>query len=241
GLIDYILYPMHFNRFLAYRLISAGCCFLLYLANRKWRSGSINLYLGIIAAYIVGFTIIKMILETEGLSTPYYAGLNLVFLGMCAVLTVRVQFLAVHSIILYLIYLASVLIFGRTGSVAISIANNTFIICTMGIVLVASHVGYRLRCKEYLVRRELEETQSRLKGYSENLENLVAESERKYQVLVDNADESIFVIQDSVIKFPNPRTIELFGYSAKEMENMPFISLVHDNDKIMVAEQKERA
>jgi len=241
GLIDYILYPMHFNRFLAYRLISAGCCFLLYLANRKWRSGSINLYLGIIAAYIVGFTIIKMILETEGLSTPYYAGLNLVFLGMCAVLTVRVQFLAVHSIILYLIYLASVLIFGRTGSVAISIANNTFIICTMGIVLVASHVGYRLRCKEYLVRRELEETQSRLKGYSENLENLVAESERKYQVLVDNADESIFVIQDSVIKFPNPRTIKLFGYSAKEMENMPFISLVHDNDKIMVAEQKERA
>ncbi|OPY74790.1 MAG: Blue-light-activated protein [Syntrophorhabdus sp. PtaU1.Bin050] len=240
GFLDYILYPMHFNSFLTYRLISAGCCFILYAINSKWRLGSKSLYLGIVAAYIVGLAIIKMILETEGLSTPYYAGLNLVFLGMCTVLTVRVQFLAVHSIILYLIYLSSVLMFGRIGSTAIFVANNMFIACTMGIALVASHVGYRLRLKEYLVRTELEEAQSQLKSYSENLENLVVESEKKYQVLIDNANESIFVIQDGVIKFPNPRTTELFGYSMRELENMPFISLVHDDDKIAVTEQKER-
>ncbi|OPY72194.1 MAG: Blue-light-activated protein [Syntrophorhabdus sp. PtaU1.Bin002] len=239
GFLDYILYPTYFNRFLTYRFISAGCCFILYVINRKWKLGNASLYLGIIAAYIVGLAIIKMILETGGFSTPYYAGLNLVFLGMCTVLTVRVQFLAVHSIVLYLIYLTSVLAFGRIGNVAIFVANNMFVLCTMGIALVASHVGYRFRLKEYLVRTELEEAQSQLKDYSENLENLVVESEKKYQVLVDNANESIFVIQNGVIKFPNPRTTALFGHSVEELENMPFIGLVHDDDKIAVTEQKE--
>ncbi|OPY79323.1 MAG: Blue-light-activated protein [Syntrophorhabdus sp. PtaU1.Bin153] len=240
GFLDYILYPTYFNRFLTYRLISAASCLVLYIINRKWKLGSKSLYLGITGAYMVSFAIIKMILETGGFSTPYYAGLNLVFLGMCTVLTVRVQILALHSIILYLVYVASVLAFDRTGSTAVFIANNMFVVCTMGIALVASHVGYRLRFKEYLVRIELEEAQSQLKGYSENLENLVAESEKKYQVLVDNASESIFVIQDGVIKFPNPRTTEVFGYSAEDLENTPFIGLVHNDDRIAVTKQQER-
>jgi PAS domain S-box-containing protein len=241
GFLDYILYPIYFNRFLTYRFIAAGCCLMLYIINHRLKLEHKSVYLGVLGAYIVALAITKMILETDGLSTPYYAGLNLVFLGMCTVLTVRAEFLAVHSIILYLIYLASVLMFGKIGSTAIFIANNMFIVCTMGIALVASHVGYQLRFKEYLVRAELEEAQSQLKDYSENLESLVAESERKYQVLVDNASESIFVIQDGMIKFPNPRTTELFGYSAEELENMPFIGLVHDSDKIAVTKQRERA
>ena len=41
-------------------------------------------------------------------------------------------------------------------------------------------------------------------------------SEEKYRQVVENANEAILVIQDMVIKFLNPKTIEILGYSKEE-------------------------
>jgi len=66
-------------------------------------------------------------------------------------------------------------------------------------------------------------------------ENL-KESEEKYRHLVTNADEAIFIIQDEVVKFPNPKTLEMTGYSSAELAEIPFINLVHPGDKGTVFE-----
>jgi PAS domain S-box-containing protein len=124
--------------------------------------------------------------------------------------------------------------------VGLFLANNMFVASTLGIALVASHVGHRLRFREYLIRHELENIQNQLKRYSANLETLVAESEKKYQILIDNADESIFIIQDDVIKFPNPRTIELFAYPKEEIAHIPFIDLVLDEDRGVILGQPQQ-
>jgi two-component system, cell cycle sensor histidine kinase and response regulator CckA len=237
---DYFLYPQFFGRFLAYRLIAAVCCFLLYTANRRFNLGYRSYYLGITAAYVVALAIIAMILDTGGYSTPYYAGLNLVFFGMCTVLTIPVGILVVHSIAIYLIYLASVLLLGEGGHSGLFLANNMFVVSTMVIGLVANHVAYRLRLREYLVRQQLEDARLQLTRYSKDLENLIAESENMYEIVVDNANEGIFVLQDDVMKFPNPKTVELFGYPKDDLARMPFMEFVLEEDKAIFLAQRRQ-
>jgi len=240
GLADYLLYPQYFARFFTYRLICAACCLVLLAVNKRWRLGFRSFYLGIAAAYIVGLTIIKMIVEAGGFGTPYYAGLILVFLGMCAVLTVRIELLIIHSAALYLIYLLAVIFFTPFDHVGLFLVNNMFVVSATVIALVASDVGYRLRLREYLVRQELESTQAQLRGYSKDLENLFSESENMYQIVVDNANESIFVLQDGVMKFPNPATLELFGYGKGELARIPFARLVLEEDRGVWLGQEQR-
>jgi two-component system, cell cycle sensor histidine kinase and response regulator CckA len=240
GLADYLLYPQYFARFTVYRLIAGACCLALFGANQRWKLGFRSFYLGIAAAYIVGLTIIRMIVEAGGYATPYYAGLVLVFLGMCAVLTVRIELLVVHSLILYFVYVLSVFFFTPHDQVGLFLTNNMFLISAMVIALVANNVDYRLRLREYLVRRELESAQEQLKHYSKDLENLFSESESMYQIVVDNANESIFVLQDDVMKFPNPATLELFGHAKEELARIPFMHLVHEEDRNIWSDQKQR-
>ena len=57
------------------------------------------------------------------------------------------------------------------------------------------------------------------------------ESEEKYRLLITNADEAIFIAQDEVVKFPNPKALEMSGYSMEELAVIPFIDLVHPGDK----------
>jgi PAS domain S-box-containing protein len=68
-------------------------------------------------------------------------------------------------------------------------------------------------------------------------EKALRESEEKYKLLVEKADEAIFVAQDDFIKFPNPKTIEITGYSEEELSTIPFVDLIHPEDKQMVAER----
>ena len=60
------------------------------------------------------------------------------------------------------------------------------------------------------------------------------ESEEKYRLLVETANEAIFIAQDGGIKFPNPKALEITGYSENEILAMPFVDLVHPDDREMV-------
>jgi len=59
-------------------------------------------------------------------------------------------------------------------------------------------------------------------------------SEESYRLLVENAHDSIFIAQDSVLKYANPSTEHLTGYSKEELFNISFIDFVHRNDKPFV-------
>jgi PAS domain S-box-containing protein len=65
-------------------------------------------------------------------------------------------------------------------------------------------------------------------------ENALHESEEKYRLLVANANDAIFIAQDEVTKFPNPQTEELVGYSAEELAKIPFVDLIHSEEREMV-------
>ncbi len=63
------------------------------------------------------------------------------------------------------------------------------------------------------------------------------ESEEKYRTLVENANETILVAQDGMLKFVNPKAIEITGYSRDELTSRPFIDFIHPDDRGMVIER----
>ncbi|MCX5874252.1 MAG: AAA family ATPase [Deltaproteobacteria bacterium] len=63
------------------------------------------------------------------------------------------------------------------------------------------------------------------------------ESAIKYRSLFENAQETIFIVQDGSIKFSNPRTSELTGYSSEELSSLPFTHFIHPDDQDLVFEQ----
>ncbi len=65
-------------------------------------------------------------------------------------------------------------------------------------------------------------------------ESALRDSEEKYRMVVDNANDAIFVLQDEVIKFPNPSTCSILGYSPSELVSIPFLDHVYSADRALV-------
>ncbi len=181
ALLDYLLYPAQWRTFLVYRLVASGGCLILWAVNRSRELGNRSFYLGLTAFYLVGGVIIKMILELDSLSTPYYAGLNLVFIGFCILLPVRTRRAFLHTLVLYLIYLILTLTLNWPRHDFVFLANNLFVVATLVIAFVGAHTNMRLRWKEYLLRVDLERVQEMLREHSTSLEVLV---DKKQQALV---------------------------------------------------------
>jgi len=172
GAVDYIMYPQHSREFMTYRLLTSALCGILFVVNRKWNLAYKSFYLAVIEFYVIGCVITRMITVTGGYTSPYYAGLNLVFLIFCSVLTINVKHLAFHSGVLYLIYVGLVVFSGGKPSeqaIRLFLTNNMFIISTILGILVVSEVDYRLRWEEFLLRKKLKERSDQLEAAQEEL------------------------------------------------------------------------
>ena len=72
-------------------------------------------------------------------------------------------------------------------------------------------------------------------------EEALLESEKKYSLLINNANESILVAQDGLFKFVNPATLGLLGvHSEQELIDRPFPQFIHPDDRSMVVENYRR-
>ncbi len=85
---------------------------------------------------------------------------------------------------------------------------------------------------------KMKEAQDAIKRHRAELETMVdrrtralRESEEKYRLLFNNANEAIAVIQDGRFKFINPKTTELFGLSEDELLMRPVADLIHKDDR----------
>ena len=67
-----------------------------------------------------------------------------------------------------------------------------------------------------------------------------SELEEQNRLLIENSDDAIYITQDGVIKFANPKTEQLFGYSAAELAQIPFGNHIHPGDREMVLERKRK-
>lgn len=67
-----------------------------------------------------------------------------------------------------------------------------------------------------------------------DIEAALRESEEKYRLVVEKANEGIFIIQDGRIVFSNQFVRNILGYRNKELNKEHFTSLIHPDDKDIV-------
>ena len=72
------------------------------------------------------------------------------------------------------------------------------------------------------------------------IEDALRKSEEKYRLLIENASESIFVAQDGKLKFINPKTIDIIGYSEEDLLSASFNKFIHPDDQQMVMDNHVR-
>jgi PAS domain S-box-containing protein len=59
-------------------------------------------------------------------------------------------------------------------------------------------------------------------------------TEEKYRHVVENAIEAIVVLQDGLVKFVNPASLKLFGYSEEEIISIPFTEFIYPEDRELI-------
>ena len=73
--------------------------------------------------------------------------------------------------------------------------------------------------------------------FRKHAEDALRESEEKYRLVVENANEMIFVVQDHTVRFANSRAYQALGYSEEEFASRHFLDFVHPEDRATVAER----
>lgn len=68
----------------------------------------------------------------------------------------------------------------------------------------------------------------------------VVEPTKAYKVLVDNANDAIFVLQDGKIQFANPKCREIAGLSAEALEKIHYTEYLHPDEKEIVVERHQQ-
>ena len=71
-------------------------------------------------------------------------------------------------------------------------------------------------------------------------EEAVLDSEKKYRMVVDNANEGIVITQDGMLKFVNPQAREFTGLSENNTKTGSFLDYIHPDDRQMVIEHHRR-
>ena len=65
-------------------------------------------------------------------------------------------------------------------------------------------------------------------------------SEEKYRLVVENANEAIFIAQEGLLKLVNPKALEVTGYDQETIQTKPFPELIHPEDRAMVMDRHLR-
>ncbi len=66
------------------------------------------------------------------------------------------------------------------------------------------------------------------------------ESEEKYRLVVENANEAIFIAQDGTLKLSNAKVLEITGYDRDTLQHLPFPELIHPEDRALVVDRHQR-
>jgi PAS domain S-box-containing protein len=101
------------------------------------------------------------------------------------------------------------------------------------LILTLAFVIYtRYRLKDRAARELKKEINERIQT-----EEKLRESEEKFRALAEKSFVGIWIIQDQGIKYANPRSLEIFGYTREEMINKNPLELVIEEDRPKMAKQ----
>ncbi|MCK4486692.1 MAG: response regulator [Desulfobacterales bacterium] len=160
---DYFAYPIYFKKLLIIRFACTLAVLILLLFTFTHRGKRYGSLIEMIAFIIVGFSISLMIRFIGGYQSPYYAGLNLVIIGIAIFAPWGVRESIISCSLIYASYIIPIILYDTIEDTAILINNNIFLLSTITIAIVCSYFTSRARHREFIARLELEQARDELK------------------------------------------------------------------------------
>jgi signal transduction histidine kinase len=168
-LLDYAVYPDHVGYFFRLRLLCSVLVGIIWLLHRTAWGRNHYETLGLPIVMLPAIFIAFMIFVTDGTSSPYYAGLNLILLAVSAVghWSFRDTMISVSSVIL--------MYFGASYANATNFDfsdffNNLYFLALTGIIVVTGNYLYnRLLFREFEVRFQLDKSRQMLEESNRKL------------------------------------------------------------------------
>lgn len=159
--LDYFVYPKELTMFLLLRVIcSVVACVLWALLGTQFGTRHFRL-LGMGCFILPSLFITLMLYLEEGISSPYYAGLNLVLIAMAWAGQVEFVETIIATGLTLLMYATACILHG--GGAVWEYFNNFYFISLTGIIVVTgSYFLNRLRFREFALRAELDENRREL-------------------------------------------------------------------------------
>jgi two-component system sensor histidine kinase PhcS len=177
--LDYFVYPKKTAYFFGLRLLSSVLAGAIWLVLQTRLRNKIDRYLSLALAILPAFFICWMIYDTDGASSTYYAGLNLVLISVALVLRWSADLSVAASVLVILMYLGACWLHGsitRSAHPGVLVNNLYFLSLTAIIVAVSGWIHHTLRIREFILnyqldqnKRELETTNLKLAEQNEAL------------------------------------------------------------------------
>ncbi|MBI1883285.1 MAG: hypothetical protein HYS08_03660, partial [Chlamydiae bacterium] len=154
----------------AIRIVSTVISILIMASSYLPALRNITTAIGIILLVNVGCAISVMTQVLQGYESSYYAGLNLIFLGMGLMLPWKLSDALLTGLLIYASYLIPIFTLQKVTHWAVFINNNLFLSSSLLISLIATYVGHQYRWREFQRKFSLEKSNKDLAQAKKKLE-----------------------------------------------------------------------
>ena len=154
-------------RFAVYRLISTLLALAQFLVVRNTQPSRWSYLHGYIISVQVGGIIALMTVDLGGFNSTYYAGLNLVIIGVNLLMPWRAAHTAINALIILGMYVTFNLVAGLPFDQAKITNNFFFLIATAVLAVSINYVRYNLIEKEFSLLVKLKKARDALWGEME--------------------------------------------------------------------------
>ena len=170
--LDFIVFPEHFVLFLSIRIVCSILLLLIYWHLRIRQEFNRGDFVAGWIALLPIISICFMIYFTGGGESIYYAGLNLVLVGLSLLLRWNFRRSLVMTLITGACYFASVALSYGQPNPRLLFNNSYFLFATSAFVIVGSYFYERLRMSEFALRNEVERSRETLRSQYQRLGEL---------------------------------------------------------------------
>jgi len=170
--LDWMVFPEQAWVFFLVRVIVALALCVVFWLLGKFSGERTRRFIALCLFMMPTVSICWMIAVTGGGESPYYAGLNLVLLGLSLLLRSSFKDSLVMILLLLVCYFASVRISERRPDHRWLFNNSYFLVVTAVFVSAGSYFYERLRFREFALRTEVEEARGQLEATNKQLSEL---------------------------------------------------------------------
>ena len=164
-ILDYFTMPRHLlPKFAVYRMIGTMIPILQYFIIRRTSPGKLSYIHGYLVTLVVGGVIAIMTVDIGGFESSYYAGINLVIIGVNLLLPWEAVHSVVNGLMIVLLYLFLNLFTDNDYEISSLINNLFFMSGTVVIAVSINYVRFKLIRQEFFLRTELRKARDALWG-----------------------------------------------------------------------------